>query len=472
MSSFGSPSCARVAAGLLLTAAAGCAWAPPQTAVSTPAAPAVNVAPCVQVSYSEPAAASADAAAVAPLPPGVDADDPFAGQGELSAGQLVAEVQARNPSLSAMVSAWQAAAQRYPQVVSLEDPMFTFMRGMPDGWMVEAGQKIPWPGKRALRGCAANAEANAAGHDVDDTRLRLTEAARLAYADYYLAVCHRRLNHTTAGLLEELRRIATAKYEANQVFQQDVLQVTVEAGDVESMDAGLRRDEEVAVARINTLLHRRADHPLPPPPRELALPGGLPPPEGLQALALGRPDLQAAAARAQEEEANLALACKEYYPDLEIVARYDAFMPADMQSQVGMNLNVPLWQTKRNAAVCEAQARLQQRRFEYQDLLDQVRFEVQSACASSAKRSEHGPLSRQDSAGRGGQRAIGPGQLRGRSLRLPAAHRSPAAMVPGAAALPGRRGRRLPPRGSTGTGRGRLPPGKRALVRRPPGQAA
>lgn len=368
------------AAGLVLTAAAGCATAPPGLVASGPATSAERAAACVQVSYTEPAGEAADAAAVAPLPPGVDADDPFAGQSELSAGELVAQVQARNPSLAAMVSAWQAAAQRYPQVVSLEDPMFTFMRGMPDGWMVEAGQKIPWPGKRALRGCAAAAEANAAGHDVEDTRLRLTEAARMAYADYYLAVCHRRLNHTTAGLLDELRRIATAKYEANQVFQQDVLQVTVEAGDVETMEAGLRRDEEVAVARINTLLHRRADHPL-PPPAELSLPGHLPPPEALQALALGRPDLQAAAARAQEEEANLALACKDYYPDLELVARYDAFMPEDMQSQVGMNLNIPLWQKKRAAAVCEAQARLQQRRFEYQDLLDQVRFEVQSAYA-------------------------------------------------------------------------------------------
>ena len=97
-----------------------------------------------------------------------DPSDPFNGQAELSVEQLVAEVQARNPSLQAASAAWRAAAERYPQVVSLDDPMFTYMIspsgvGMDNGggWMVQASQKIPWAGKRALRGSAASAEADA-----------------------------------------------------------------------------------------------------------------------------------------------------------------------------------------------------------------------------------------------------------------------------------------------------------------------
>ena len=53
-----------------------------------------------------------------------DPCDPFDGQAELSVEQLVAEVQARNPSLQAASAAWRAAAARYPQAVSLDDPMF------------------------------------------------------------------------------------------------------------------------------------------------------------------------------------------------------------------------------------------------------------------------------------------------------------------------------------------------------------
>ncbi len=72
-----------------------------------------------------------------------DPSDPFNGQAELSVEQLMAEVQARNPSLQAASAAWRAAAERYPQVVSFDDPMFTGMIspkgiGMDDGggWMV------------------------------------------------------------------------------------------------------------------------------------------------------------------------------------------------------------------------------------------------------------------------------------------------------------------------------------------------
>ena len=94
-----------------------------------------------------------------------------------------------------------------------------------------------------------------------------------------------------------------------------------------------------------------------------------------------RPDLAAQSARIRAEEANVNLACKEYYPDLEIVGKYDAFMPEEMRPQLGMNLNVPIWQHKRSAAWREAMAKLQNQRAEYANLADQARFEVQSAYA-------------------------------------------------------------------------------------------
>ncbi|MHB8969523.1 MAG: hypothetical protein ACYC3X_00540 [Pirellulaceae bacterium] len=80
-----------------------------------------------------------------------DLSDPLSGQVELSVDQLVAEVQARNPSLQAAAAAWRAAVERYPQMVSLDDPMFTYNVspqgiGMDDGggWMVQASQEVPW----------------------------------------------------------------------------------------------------------------------------------------------------------------------------------------------------------------------------------------------------------------------------------------------------------------------------------------
>ncbi|MGA2257711.1 MAG: TolC family protein, partial [Thermoguttaceae bacterium] len=316
-----------------------------------------------------------------------DSNELLGGLTELSVEQLVAEVQARNPSLQAAVAAWSAAAQRYPQQVSLEDPMFEYMIGPGGvgtmdggGWMVAFSQKFPWPGKRELRGNAAAAEANAMQGEMGDTRLRLAEMTRMAYYDFYLAERMTEVNATTRKLLTQFREIARNKYETSQATEQDVLQTDVELANLQSRSTEISRDQQVAKARINTLLHRTPDCPLPPPAARLSLRDTLPEAAVLQGLAeRSRPDLYAASARAKAEEANLALAYKEYYPDIAIAAKYDGFMPDDMRAQVGMQMNVPLQFSRRSAAVREAEARTQQRRWEYQNLLDSVRFEVQSA---------------------------------------------------------------------------------------------
>ncbi|MCX7425238.1 MAG: TolC family protein [Planctomycetia bacterium] len=310
--------------------------------------------------------------------------------------QLVAEVQARNPSLQAASAAWRAAAERYPQAVSLDDPMFTSMIGPRGvgmdnggGWMVEASQKIPWAGKRALRGAAASAEADAMKGDIGDVRLRLSEAARTAFYDYYLARREAEVNASIRRLVTQFRETAWNKYQVNQTTQQDVLQADVELATLESRRTELTRDEQVAMARINTLLHRAPDHPLPPPPAKTPLPDSLPAAEALrQAAAESRPDLFAMQARIRAEQANVALACKEYYPDLSLVAKYDGFMPEEMRPQVGMELNVPLQRARRSAAVREASEQYHQRCAEYEDRLDQVRFEVQSARDRAAQSQE------------------------------------------------------------------------------------
>src|SRR5262249_41640257 len=105
---------------------------------------------------------------------------------ELSVDALVQNVLSRNPSLAQMVAAWQAASARCPQVTSLDDPMFGTMiapasfgsNEVDPGYRLELSQKLPFCGKRALRGENALAEAHAAGRDVDDMRLQLIESTR------------------------------------------------------------------------------------------------------------------------------------------------------------------------------------------------------------------------------------------------------------------------------------------------------
>ena len=217
--------------------------------------------------------------------------------------------------------------------------------------------------------------------------MRLAEATRFAFFDYYVVERERELNAENSRVMREFQETAKTKYQANQVTQQDVLQADVELADLDRRQIELERMHRVAVARINTLLRRRPNDPLPPPPRQLAAAQTLLQVEALEQIALEhRPDLAALQSRVQAEATNVQLACKQYYPDVEIFGRYDSFwQPAstmgDLRGQVGVSFNLPIYRGKLNAAVNEAMFRLNQRRAEYDQRVLDVQYEVQSAYA-------------------------------------------------------------------------------------------
>jgi outer membrane protein TolC len=316
---------------------------------------------------------------------------------ELSVDVLIQQVLAHNPSLTQMVAAWQAGSARYPQVTSLEDPMFAATVGpgtiSPDdagvefAYRLEVSQKIPFPGKLRLRGENALAEANAAGRDVDDMRLQLVESARTAFYEYYLAERALEVNQDGLRLLHQFWKDAQARYKPGLAPEQDMLQAEVEIGKEQDRRLELEQMQQVTVARINTLMHLRPDSPLPPPPKQLDVTDQLPDVQLLRATALTqRPDLQALADRIAAEEASLGLAHKEFYPDFEPFVMYDRFMGnvsdnRDLATMLGVRLNLPVYKDRRRGMVAEAEARLAQRRAELARLTDQVNFQVQEAYA-------------------------------------------------------------------------------------------
>jgi outer membrane protein TolC len=369
---------------LLLTCflcSAGCVAAPP--------GPAAPVEP-----FPRPAACLAQPSPVVPAghEQAALAHSAFASQDELSVDALVQDVLAHNPSLTQMVAAWKAAESRYPQVTALDDPMFGVQAApgafgsntVDGGFRLEASQKYPFCGKRALRGQSALAEAEAAGAEVEDMRLQLTESARSAFYDYFLANRALDVNQESLRLLQDFRQKASDRYErVPGANQQDTLQADVEIGRQQERRATLERMRETAAARINTLMHRPPDVPLPPPPRAVRLEGATPDAAVLRREALTRrPDLKALADRVAADQAALELARKEYAPDVEVMAAYDSiWQERPLRAQVGVRVNLPVRLARRAAAVAEAEARLAQRQAEWDRLADQVGFQVQEAVA-------------------------------------------------------------------------------------------
>lgn len=396
------PCCLITLVGLL----AGCTALPPARQVS-PWPPVARLAPPVTEATAQEAGAIRQTAFAAPTPPEttlpaptpldqagantVAAQAPFGGD-ELSVDALVREVLGRNPTLAQMAAAWQAAQARYPQVTSLDDPMFGTtlapagigtIEDKNRGYRLDLSQKLPWCGKLALKGENAKAQARAAHNDVDDMRLQLIESAKTAFYDYYLVYRALEVNAENLRLLREFRQNAESRYKTGLVPQQDILQADVEIGRQEKRNFMLERVRQVAIGRINTLLNLPPELPVPPPPRQIAVEDGLPEAAPLRESALARrPDLRALANRIAADEASLALAYKDYYPDFNVVAAYDTFwVEKQLRPQIGVQMNLPIRLARRDGAIWEARARIAERRAELARQVNQVNYEFNQAYA-------------------------------------------------------------------------------------------
>ena len=329
-------------------------------------------------------------------------DDPFAGMSELPLDRLIAAVQIRNPSMQAAQAAWAVAIERYPQAVSLEDPMLqtmfapaSFASNMSQSsYYLGAAQKVPWHGKRELKGQMAKWESAAASWDAEEVKLRLATASRMAFFDYYLVRRELELNDKNVEVMQDFRGTAKTKYESNQVSQQDLSSADLELAKLKQQRLELKQTQRMAVARINTLLHRRPDHSLPAPPQRLTIDGEIPDSSALRDIASrNRPELAALNARIQSEQNAVALACKQYYPDFEFMGRYDSFWTdAQQRPQVGMNMNVPIQRNRLAAAVREAQFKVTKLVAEYAQQMDAVNEEVEIAYARASTNHETAAL--------------------------------------------------------------------------------
>src|SRR5688572_1400475 len=237
-------------------------------------------------------------------------DDPFARHPTLERGALVAAVLARNPSIAAARWAWRAALARHPQETALEDPMLAYELAprsigeadVDTGQRIVLSQAFPFPGKLAIRGEVALAEAEEAASDFAAVRLRTAALASLLYDELYLAERKLAVNDVHRALLAELREVAIARYEAGAATQQDPLEAELAEAELLHRDVALRADRRIVREQLNVLLHRAPGLALPPLPPALDAPPPGPAAYGTGSAAPERPELRAAEARVRARE--------------------------------------------------------------------------------------------------------------------------------------------------------------------------
>jgi outer membrane protein TolC len=312
----------------------------------------------------------------------------FAGEAQLDREALIRAVLDRNPDVAAARAAWRAALARYPEETALDDPMVSYaiapltIGDARIGQTVEIDEKLPTPGRRALAGDVALAEAEAARGDWQTTRLDLALMASTAFDDYYVATRGLAINADHAKLIADFRKAVEVHYASGHGATQDAIEAEMEAAHVDHDRLALESQREVAVAALNGLLHRTPDAPLPPPPDALDLPPMVDAPLAtLEAEAEGaRPELAAERARVRGGDAAVALADKDFLPQVSVMARYDAMWDVpDQRWMLGVTVEVPLARARREAAVERARADADRARSEVDRTTDAIRVDVARA---------------------------------------------------------------------------------------------
>ncbi len=306
--------------------------------------------------------------------------------GPLEKKQLVQAVLARNPSLESARLAWQAVVAQQPQATALSDPMVSYSLAPASigsnvvrfGQVVKVEQRFPWPSKLGLAGDVVLSDAEAAQADYEAVRLDLALLASLLFDEYAKVVRLLELNVEHRELTEDIKAAAMAQYEAGRAPQQEPLQAEVELSHVLHEQVLLEADRSVIIAKLNQLLHRAPQAPLPKPARVRFVPADIAETTELQDQALEeRPELRATDARIGARESAAELTQREFFPDLGIMGEYNSmWRETQHQWMLGVSLNLPIQIKSRRGAVDQANAELGRVRADLEVLSDEVRTEV------------------------------------------------------------------------------------------------
>ncbi len=318
--------------------------------------------------------------------------------------RLVAEAAKDNPQIIAARRAWQAAEQVPSQVSTLPDPQVTVQNvsaGTPiPGWdyntveMTFVGfgvsQSLPYPGKLRLRGEVARRQADSVRNRLDGVRRSVIEQVkatyyRLSYVQKTLAILSQ-----DRSLINQVEKIAEARYRVGQGNQQDVLKAQLERTKLLRDVAEAREQQGSLEAQLKQLLNR------PPDSEDIAvetLTETQLPYSSDELLALvrtGNPQARTQQQLVRSSSLAVELARKDYYPDFKVQYMWEhTAAPFPDRYSLSFGIKIPLYHSRRqDPELAQAAAKLNQSRREYEAEVQEAYFEVRDqylAADTSAK---------------------------------------------------------------------------------------
>ena len=333
---------------------------------------------------------------------------------ELSMTEAVELALANNPGLAAANAATQASRHIPPQAGSLPDPVISlqamnlpvdsFSTTQENMTQMQLGvsQKLPFPGKLALRERSASLAALASGHDEAEARLQLARSVRGSWWSLFYLERANVIVGRNQELLRQFIRIAESKYKLGKGLQQDVLLAQLELSKLLDRQLQLSGTIQREKARLNALLGRASDTPLELPETTPKMLPETPPETELLAEALAsRPWLAGQRATIEAAEAEVELAGMGHYPDFTVAAAYgfrQGINPVNRQSRPDLatamlSFNVPLFaDSKQKRLLDQRKAERLKAGYRLEDMRHAVEVEVSQALADYTRSAKQARL--------------------------------------------------------------------------------
>lgn len=277
-----------------------------------------------------------------------------------------------NAGLKAAFEEWRAAVEQVPQAKALPDPTFTY------GYFIEqlqtrqqAGimQMFPWFGKIEARTDAAAAAAKAARKRYEARELQLFFDVKQAFYEYLYLVGAIQIARENLELAQHFEEIARTRYLTAAGTHPDIIRAQIRTAELQYKLTSLERSRDPNVARLNAVLNRPAESPLPWPRQDPTRPVEIDRRTIVAALKENNPQLQAMGFDVEQLRREVDVAKRNFYPDIGLEAEWMKMNMGEMSGNdndlmLGVQLNLPIW--RRSYKAGELQARAMARRAQHE----------------------------------------------------------------------------------------------------------
>jgi outer membrane protein, heavy metal efflux system len=181
--------------------------------------------------------------------------------------QAVEEALKNNPEIHALKSKLESARARGNQSTYLDDPELNL-----EAWAVPLNhptrirsanpivlglkQKVPFFGKRGLKGEIAQSEVRMAEEELRAKEVEIIAKVKNAYAQYFMASKNVEVSQGHLELIRQMSLSAENLYKVGKAPQQDIIKALLEQTDLLNKLNSAERDLATVKARLNTLLGR------------------------------------------------------------------------------------------------------------------------------------------------------------------------------------------------------------------------